>query len=285
MKKGKFDKWLNSMKTSIYNYSYYTDFDKVDKNVDEIYNDLSYLNPLAGMKDGIEQAFRTIIINHNNAVRCIPRLLATRQKKIIMINDTIDFTWLIQPVDDYVNFMKRSGLFDLINSLDKNSLVSYVRGVEVGMDSHARKNRAGHLMEDIVEHYIKQAGFKYGVNYFKEMNSKQLIDKFKIDSSDLFVTDANKRFDFVVVGKSKKLYLIETNFYGCKSGSKASEIARDYSRVFDAAKAVNSLEFVWITDGKCWNTCKNDLQPVFAKTDYIFNINDMDTGELKKKLK
>jgi type II restriction enzyme len=285
LKKGKFDQWLDLMKSSIYNYSYYTDFDKVDRNIEEIYTELSYLNILAGMKTGIEQTFRTIVINHNEVIKCLPRLLATRQERLITINSSIDFSGFNQPLDDYVNFMKKSGLFDLISSLDKNSLVSYVRGVEVGMDSHARKNRVGHLMEDIVEHYIKQAGFKYGVNYFKEMNSKQLIDKFKIDSSDLFATDVNKRFDFVVVGKNKKLYLIETNFYGCKSGSKTAEIARDYSRAFDVANKITSFEFVWITDGQCWKTYKNDLQPVYSKTNYLFHIKDMEDGKLKKKLK
>ena len=285
MKNNKFDVWLNSMKNSICNYSYFIDFDKVNTNIDKISDSLTYLNDLAGMKVGIEDKFIDIVSHHNNVVKCLPILLATRQNKITTINNFVDFSGFNQPINDYVTFMRDSGLFELLGDLDNNGLISYVHGIEAGLDSHTRKNRAGHLMENIVEHYIKQAGFIYNVNYFKEINSKELINKFRIDTTKLFATAANKRFDFVVVGKSKKLYLIETNFYGCKSGSKASEIARDYSRVFDAVKAVNSLEFVWITDGKCWKTCKNELQPVYSKTNYLFHIKDMEDGKLKKKLK
>lgn len=285
MKKRNFDTWLNSMKNSISDYSYYTDFNKVDMNVNSMLDGLNYLNTLAGMKSDIENKFIDIVNEHNEVIKCLPILLATRQKMIITIKDTIDFSNFNQPIEDYVSFMNKSGLFDMLSNLDKNGLIPYVRGVEVGLDSHARKNRAGHLMENIVEHFIREAGFKYNVDYFKEISSKKILKKFNIDSSELFATDANKRFDFVVEGKSKKIYLIETNFYGSKCGSKASEIARDYSRAFDIASLNNGFDFIWIADGKCWNECKKDIKSVFDKTDCVFNINDMSNGKLKKKLK
>ena len=47
--------------------------------------------------------------------------------------------------------MRKTGIFDLISKHIINNLVDYATGVEVGLDSNGRKNRGGHLMEDLVE--------------------------------------------------------------------------------------------------------------------------------------
>ena len=66
-------------------------------------------------------------------------------------------------------FMRKTKLFDLLENHIVNNLVDYVTGVETGLDSNGRKNRGGHLMECLVESYIKKAGFIKNKNYFKEM--------------------------------------------------------------------------------------------------------------------
>lgn len=65
--------------------------------------------------------------------------------------------------------MHKTGLFSLISEHLINNLVDYVTGIEVGLDSNGRKNRGGHLMEDLVESYLMQAGLQRNVDYFKEM--------------------------------------------------------------------------------------------------------------------
>ena len=45
--------------------------------------------------------------------------------------------------------MEKSGLFDLLQNHLIGNLVDYVTGVETGLDSNGRKNRGGHLMEDL----------------------------------------------------------------------------------------------------------------------------------------
>lgn len=51
--------------------------------------------------------------------------------------------------------MAETGLFDLIQNHLISNLYDYVTGVESGLDSNGRKNRGGHLMEDLVEEHIK----------------------------------------------------------------------------------------------------------------------------------
>lgn len=68
---------------------------------------------------------------------------------------------------------------------------------EVGLDSNGRKNRGGHLMEDLVESYIIKAGFQRNINYFKEMYIHEITKKWNIDLS----TISNK-------GKTEKRYIL-----------------------------------------------------------------------------
>jgi len=81
---------------------------------------------------------------------------------------TFSFKKMNNSIEDYKMFMRKTGLFDLIQNHIINNLVDYVTGVETGLDSNSRKNRGGHLMEKLVESYIVKAGFKKDINYLKE---------------------------------------------------------------------------------------------------------------------
>lgn len=52
-----------------------------------------------------------------------------------------------------------------------NNLYDYVTGVETGLDSNGRKNRGGHLMENLVESYIKKTNIQ---EYYKEMYRSEI---------------------------------------------------------------------------------------------------------------
>lgn len=55
--------------------------------------------------------------------------------------------------EEIVYFSKKTGLIDLFSKID--DLYTYLVGVEVGLDSNARKNRRGHIFENIVGQCIK----------------------------------------------------------------------------------------------------------------------------------
>lgn len=96
-------------------------------------------------------------------------------------------------------FMGKTGLFSLISDHLINNLVDYVTGVEVGLDSNGRKNRGGHLMEDLIESYLIKAGLVKGVDYFKEMYLSDVEKQWNLDLSSISNQGkAKKRFDFVV---------------------------------------------------------------------------------------
>lgn len=84
---------------------------------------------------------------------------------------------MVYSIDDYVKFMKETGLFDLLENHIINNLYDYVLEIEVRLDSNGRKNRGGHLMENLVESYIIKEGYEKDVNYFKEMYLKDIEKK------------------------------------------------------------------------------------------------------------
>lgn len=278
-----FDDIMQNLRKTVADYSYYTDFDKVYKNADKFKVELNILNSLIGEKD-IENKFKDLVELYPNVLKIIPMLLAKRGYKVEVFKDkniTFDFLETNLDINMYSEFMKESGLFSLLKESKIKSLNDYLIGIEVGLDSNARKNRTGTAMENIVESYIKKIS---NVEYHKEMKKKAISESYNIDINKLIigedkVREAEKRFDFVVKTKDN-LYLIETNFYS-GGGSKLNETARSFKSL---AKDINDLEhvhFVWITDGIGWVSAKNNLRETYDIMDHLYTLKDLENGILK----
>ena len=283
-----FAEWLLTFTDSIANYKYYIDFETIYKNA-EIYKiELNMMNSLIGSKN-IENDFENLVNKYPEVIKCIPTLLAVRQSEIIVLDDEgnkfeYNFKKMNYSVAQYKIFMRETGIFDLLENHLVNNLYDYVLGVECGLNSNARKNRGGHLMEDLVEKFIQKAGFKKGETYFKEMYLQEIENKWKLDMS--FISNKNqatKRFDFVVKTDSC-IYGIETNFYA-SNGSKLNETARSYKMIAEEADKVVGFEFVWFTDGIGWISARHNLKETFDNMDNIYNINDMKNGIIQEIIK
>lgn len=280
-----FAEWLLTFTDSIADYKYYIDFETIYKNANKYKVELNIINSLVGSKN-IEKDFIEIVKKYPEVLKCIPTLLAVRQNEIkVLDNDGNRFEYnfdnMNYSVEQYSVFMKETGLFDLIGNHIINNVYDYVLGVESGLNSNARKNRGGHLMEDLVESFIKKAGFIKNKTYFKEMYLQDIEKKWKLDMS--FISNKNqstKRFDFVVK-TDNCIYGIESNFYA-SSGSKLNETARSYKMIAEESKNIVGFKFVWFTDGIGWYSAKNNLQETFDTMDDIYNIYDMKNGIMKE---
>ena len=278
--KRNFNEWLGEFRESIADYGYYIDFPKIHKNVDAIKVELNILNALVGSQN-IEQEFDDLIAKYPETLKCIPILLAVRSNEIYAIDEdgeyNYNFSKMNYSAEQYKVFMRKTGLFDLIANHIISNLVDYATGVETGLDSNGRKNRGGHLMENLVEGYIQKAGYIKGKDYFKEMNLSEIESKWNIDLSAISNQGkAEKRFDFVIKTDSN-IYGIETNFYG-SGGSKLNETARSYKTRALEAKTIDGFKFAWFTDGKGWNSARNNLEETFDVLDDVYNINDLESG-------
>lgn len=280
-----FAEWLLTFTDSIANYKYYIDFKTIYKNA-EIYKvELNMLNSLIGSQN-IEQDFENLVKKYPEVLKCVPTLLAVRQTEIIVLDDEgnkfeYNFKNMNYNVEQYTVFMRETGLFELLEKHLINNLYDYVLGVECGLNSNARKNRGGHLMEDLVEKFIQRAGFEKDKTYFKEMYLQDIERRWKLDMS--FISNKNqatKRLDFVIK-TDKCIYGIETNFYA-SGGSKLNETARSYKMIAEEAERVVGFEFVWFTDGMGWISARNNLRETFDNMEHIYNIADMKNGVMKE---
>ena len=279
-----FIEWLSRFKSSISDFAYYVDFAKVHRNIDTIKVELNILNSLIGSIN-IETDFVALVARYPETLKCVPLLLAVRGSEIYAIDGDGEFLYSFRNMnyspEQYKLFMRKTGLFDLMEKHILSNLVDYATGVETGLDSNGRKNRGGHLMENLVESHIRKAGLVSGDTYFKEMTIGAIETKWGIDLSLLSNQGkAVKRFDFVVKTPNM-IFGIETNFY-TGGGSKLNETARSYKTIALESRQISGFEFVWFTDGQGWKSARNNLEETFDVLEHIYSIADLDDGIMER---
>lgn len=278
-----FTQWLSTFRESIANYTYYVEFETVYKNASKLKIELNMMNSLIGSSD-IEGDFRNLINKYPSVLQCIPILIAKREMNVFCMDDegtfNFDFKKMNYSIDDYVMFMRKTGLFELMEKHLLGNLYDYVIGVEAGLNSNGRKNRGGHLMEDLVESFIKKAGFIKNKTYFKEMYLSDLESKTGLDLSSLSNSGSTaKRFDYVIITE-KCVYACECNFYA-SGGSKLNETARSYKTLALESENISGFKFVWFTDGLGWISARNNLKETFDVLDDIYCIKELEKGILE----
>ena len=159
---------------------------------------------------------------------------------LIAVRDSKDGVWVVEksPLDEpqklsnmfkspngVYTFLKTTGLLNLFQNKDLTNLVDYVFGIETGMDTNARKNRSGQIMENEISSILRSNGIPFK-SQVKSITFPDLKDKLGKDV---------KKFDFSI-RTTRKTYLLEVNFYN-GGGSKPNEVARAYTGI---APKINS---------------------------------------------
>ena len=261
-----FNKFMSQLQETNQTLDFFCDFDKIAANVDNIKLSLCMLNSMIGTTD-LRRSVETIWNRDRSAFSVMDILIAVRSEgKKVVINsagDCIILDTLFTSIDGVMEYLEGTGLADLFRQKRINDLVDYVFGIETGLDSNARKNRSGHVMEGMVAKILS----KHNIPYRQEVYSSEWPE-----ISDV-LGDDEKRFDFVVE-TSDKTYLIEVNFYS-GGGSKLNEVARSYSDIAPKINSVPGFEFIWITDGIGWKSAKNKLQEAYNIIPSIYNLTNI----------
>ena len=264
--KEQFDLFMSQLKETNTTLNFYCDFEKINSNVEAISIKLNQLNYLIGQED-IDAAIRRLWAENKNVFSILEILIAVRtsdKKKAIMADGNVRLiNTLFDNVEGVIEYIHGTGLDNVFKNKQIKNLVDYVFGVETGLDTNARKNRSGHLMEGQVASIFDDANIVYRQEvYSTEYPGLSVLGEDK------------KRFDFVVETNRSK-YLMEVNFYS-GSGSKLNEVARAYSELSPKINAVDGFEFVWITDGIGWKSAKNKLEEAFYAIPNIYNLTNID---------
>ena len=257
-----FDTFMSQLQETNQTLDFFCDFNKISQNVDNIKLSLCMLNSLIGSSD-IRKSVETIWKRDRTAFDVMDILIAVRsegKKKVLdNLGKCVVLDSLFTSVDGVMEFLNTTGLTEVFQTRRINNLVDYVFGIETGLDTNARKNRSGHIMENVIARIFD----KNGINYRREVYSHEW------PSIKNVLGDDEKRFDFVIE-KPAKTYLIEVNFYS-GGGSKLNEVARSYSDISPKINSVQGFEFVWITDGIGWWSAKNKLQEAYSIIRLSFN--------------
>ena len=260
--KEQFNIFMSQLKVTNATLDFYCDFKKINENVDNIAIKLNQLNYLIGQED-LDGAIRRLWDENPNVFSIMDILIAVRRKdkkKAIMRDGSTKLiSQLFDDVESVIEYIHGTGLDHVLKNKQVKNLVDYVFGVETGLDSNARKNRSGHLMEGQIADILDKAGIAYRQEVYSTEYPELVV-----------LGEDKKRFDFVIE-TLHCTYLMEVNFFS-GGGSKLNEVARAYSELSPKINALEGFEFVWITDGIGWISARNKLEEAFYSIPSIYNL-------------
>jgi len=255
-----FDNFLKQLSKTNSTLDFFVDFDKVSNNIDKVSIKLNQLNYLIG-KDDLSYAVKQLYKENKNCFSVLKILIAVRDNREVITPDG-DIALLnsyLENEDKIIEYINETGLANIFKNKSVKNLVDYVFGIEVGLDTNARRNRGGKNMEKLIASIFN----KYKIPFETEIKSNTFT-MLKSLGEDI------KRFDFVIKTK-KKAYLIEVNYYNV-GGSKLNETARAYTDIAPKINQYDDFEFVWITDGHGWHSAKNKLNEAFNTIPRLYNL-------------
>jgi len=281
--------FTNNLVSTNRGYNFYVDWRNAHA-YKEYEIELNALNVLIHVNDNrFKDTFKNLLEKIPSVIKTFPLLFALSKKeresilkgkdtlKILenedLDQDALEFDFEVKTkytskeIEKYYRFFNKLGLKLLFQNLLKKSVVDYVIGVLVGLDSNGRKNRGGKAFELACEPIIEKLCFKYNITLLIQKQFKYLSEQYGFEIDENL---ANRKADFILV-KNDIIMNIEANFY-FDAGSKPEEIIDSYSNRNSELKN-NNIKFIYLTDGiKCWgNTDKNQLVKGFKSIDYIIN--------------
>lgn len=261
-----FNLFMSQLQETNQTLDFFCDFEKISANVAEVEMSLNTLNYLIG-KDDLTKGVAEIWQRDPKVFEVLGILIAVRDegRKPIVDNDgnVVLLKSYFETCSKVTEFIQGTGLADIFQSRRIKNIVDYVFGIETGLDTNARKNRSGHIMENTVAKRLKDNGIVF----------RQEVYSSEFPELTVLGTD-EKRFDFYIKTSSKK-YLIEVNFYS-GGGSKLNEVARAYTELAPKVNLVKGFEFVWITDGIGWKSARNKLEEAYNTIPSVYNLTSID---------
>jgi type II restriction enzyme len=278
----------NTINSSITLWNYFVNWGKVLGNVKDIEADLNTLNYLIG-KENVREEFEFLLRRNPTILKTIPILIASRESGFKIL---IEFNEGNLKYEDYrfgsksklnedeilaaSKFAEECGVLELFGNKTIKSIVDYVIGVEVGLDTNGRKNRGGTQMETLLEGMLNPICLRNGWKYMPQATAKKIKAEWGLAVE---VDKSSRKFDFAI-NKGGSLFLIETNYYG-GGGSKLKSTAGEYKALYDFIDT-QGHRFVWVTDGMGWKTALRPLRETFDYIDWILNLEMICKGLLEK---
>ena len=257
--------FMSQLKETNQTLDFFCDFGKISANVADVEMSLNTLNYLIGRED-LSKGVKDIWQRDPRVFEVLGILIAVRdegKKPVVDGNgNVVLLKSYFESAEKVEEFLCGTGLAEVFQSRRIKNLVDYVFGIETGLDTNARKNRSGHIMEGTVARILNENDIAF----------RQEVYSSEFPELSILGTD-EKRFDFFIETTRKK-YLIEVNFYS-GGGSKLNEVARAYTELAPKVNSLTGFEFVWITDGIGWKSARNKLEEAYNTIPSVYNLTNI----------
>ena len=292
--------YFNTLIPTNRSHNFFVDWPKVEKHIQEYKIEFNILNSLIGSEE-FDNELKNLLSKYPEIVPTIPILFALSKSKtkkakrksgkFQVINDFMDlesdFTEYnfrerelsSEEIEKFVKFFEKTGLKYFFTVLADKSILDYAYGVDVGMDTHARKNRSGKAMELALEPILEEINDNNSFQILVQKKFKYLESELNITlSSDFDLRD--RKADFIIIKPNGKIINIEVNYFR-GSGSKPQEIVDSYINRQGELKE-EGFDFIWVSEGHGWETQKNQARKAFDNIDYLMNLNFAKKGLLEE---
>ena len=146
-----FDQFMSQLQETNQTLDFFCDFDKISANVADVEMSLNTLNYLIG-KDDLTKGVSEIWMRDRKVFEVLGILIAVRDEGKKPVVDSRGNVVLLKSYfsseTKVVEFLQETGLASIFKSRRIKNLVDYVFGIETGLDTNARKNRSGYIMEN-----------------------------------------------------------------------------------------------------------------------------------------
>lgn len=246
------------------------DIDKIIEIIDEMQIKLNTLNYIISSNQmELNRKIEKLFASQPEVFSILPYLVAISKDKIKKNDFVFKLNNEIYKLNEFLNssksiitFLELTGLNKLILEGKIKNFVDFLTGIEVGLDTNARKNRIGTKNEKEIDQIITKAFSKY---QYITIDRQLILEEFK--NTNLL---KNKKIDFIITNQlNNKKVIIETSYYN-SSGSKIIETAKSFENLNKIIKDIENYYFLWIADGGGINSnvsfiTKNSEQFSFVK--------------------
>lgn len=284
--------------------TYYIDFDTVD---DRVNSDLTRLNRLTNELDPHSiKDVTNYFANNSDQITLIPLLLAIRTGSTLGVQGLadqdsdyiLDYQHPQKTIDEHLRFIKDSGLAQFLVNNPISNFTDLARGIEIGINTNARKNRGGSLGENFLDQQLSRFATRVkpdkssgktvytplsdDLSFVNQGTIKVMQDAFNLDLSHSKIPK-NRRFDGAVYQKSTNhLALLEINFFN-SGGSKLKSVAGEFTDL-QSALADADFQFIYITSGAGWAHDLSHISSAIEKIKYLFNFEMVKKGYVEQLL-
>jgi len=201
-------------------------------------------------------------------MECALQLLGHTGRDLVTSQDDIDVSDLASYVargDQWaaLRFAEMLGDMGFVRLLSRDDLEDLLLGVQIGLETHRRKNVGGEYFRVAVQRALERVAHDVS----ERTGTAATLDE---EVTVVYGRALSKRVDFAMRLGRQATVGVEVNFYTVP-GSKPTEIKRSYGQIREGLGEAG-VHLVWITDGRGYRNMQKSLRDAYVIFPNIYNL-------------